>query len=83
VENSFTDKFNIFPNPTSGNLIVVFDAMQEELNISLYALDGKLLEIRSAKNITNLSFEIDAPAGIYLLKMYNNDQEAVVKVVKE
>jgi hypothetical protein len=83
VENSFADKFHIYPNPTTGNLIIAFDAMQEELNISLYALDGKLIESRSTKNITNLSFEIDATAGVYLLKMYNDKQEAVVKVVKE
>jgi hypothetical protein len=83
VENSFSDKFNIFPNPTSGNLIISFDAIQEELNLSLYALDGKLIESRSAKNMTTFSFEIEAPAGMYLLKMYNKNKEAVVKVVKE
>jgi hypothetical protein len=83
VENSFTDKFNIFPNPTSGNLIVAFDAMQEELNLSLYALDGKLIKNIISKSTITISFEIEAPAGNYLLKMQNNLHEAVVRIVKE
>jgi hypothetical protein len=83
IDNSFTDHFTIYPNPTTGQLSITFDAVQEDLNVSLFTLDGMLLENRTAKNTTNLSFEITAPAGIYLLRMSNQNQQATVRVVKE
>ncbi|MHC1777880.1 MAG: choice-of-anchor Q domain-containing protein [Lentimicrobium sp.] len=83
IDNTFTTNLNIYPNPTGGNLNIAFDAIQDELNVSLYSLDGKLLENRSAKNVTKLSFEIEAPAGIYVLKISNNYQAASLRIVKK
>jgi uncharacterized repeat protein (TIGR01451 family) len=83
IDNSFTDKFIIYPNPTTGQLFIQFDGVQDELSVSLYTLDGKLLESNITKNAAQLSYEINAPAGIYLLKISNKYQEATVRVVKE
>jgi hypothetical protein len=83
IDNSFTTNLNIYPNPTGGNLNISFDAIQDELNLSLYSLDGQLLKNHSAKNVSDLSFEIEAPAGIYLLKISNNYQAASLRVMKK
>jgi hypothetical protein len=81
-KNNWND-FTIYPNPTTGQLFIHFDAVQEDLNVALYSLDGKLLKTTTSENETHFSYEITAPAGIYLLKMSNNKQEATVRVVKE
>ena len=82
LENSFIDKFTIYPNPTAGQLFIHFDIVQEDLEVSLYTLDGKLLENSTNKNASHFSYEIKAPAGIYLLKISNNKHEATMRVVK-
>jgi hypothetical protein len=83
IENSFTDKFTIYPNPTNGPLTIHFDTIQDELNVSLYTLDGKLLDNTMTKNTSDFTYVIKAPAGVYILKISNNKQEATVRVVKE
>lgn len=82
-DNSFTDKINLHPNPTSGTLIISFDTIQEELNVSLFSLDGKLIYSRLNNYLFNTSFEIETPKGVYLLKIYNNFQAASMLVVKK
>jgi hypothetical protein len=83
-ENAFTRDCKIFPNPTHGKFSLIFDAVKEELNVSLYTLNGQLIEKRKVRNVTNLSFEIDEPAGIYLLKISDNrSQPTIIKIVKK
>ncbi len=83
IENSFIDLFSIYPNPTKGHLLIAFSEPQQELRVSLFTMDGKLLETKTDQNISELSYEFDAPAGVYLLKIANHQQEAFVRVVKE
>ncbi len=83
VENSMTEKFVLFPNPTNGEVTIVFENNQQEMNVSLYSILGQLLKQKTYHNSAAITFEIEGPVGVYLLKLHNNNQEATIRVVKE
>ncbi|MCD6067334.1 MAG: hypothetical protein K0S33_2160 [Bacteroidetes bacterium] len=68
--------FNLYPNPTSGNLTVEFDAVKtgENAAISVYAMDGKLLvksDLDVYSNTAQLSVK-DLQNGVYIIKFSKN-----------
>ena len=83
IENSMTENFIIFPNPTEGVVKIVFENDLEELNVSLFSIEGKLLKSKTFTNSSTITFEIEGSSGVYLLKLNSNNQEATIRVVKE
>jgi len=84
TENSFTDNFIYYPNPTDGNFTIEFDKTQENLTIRLHSISGKLIKNISYQNSKTIRLEINNPNGIYLLEiMGNNESKAVVRLIKE
>jgi hypothetical protein len=83
IENTLTENFIIYPNPTNGQVNIVFENNQEELSVSLLSIEGKLLESKTFTNSATITFEIEGSSGVYLLKLNINDQEATIRVVKE
>ena len=84
TENSFTDNFIYYPNPTGGNLTIEFDKIQENLTIRLLSISGKLIKNISYQNSKTIRLEINNPNGIYLLEiMGNNESKAAVRLLKE
>lgn len=72
-QNNFD--FNVFPNPTNGEINLIFNQSIPNGNIELYNMIGEKVV---SKQINNVSSEIlivnDLPKGIYILKLYNSDQ---------
>ena len=65
----------IFPNPTSGNLFLKIDniSIDEKLQISIFDLNGKLLnEMKLAQNMTFLDLT-QFPSGTYFLKIKSSE----------
>ncbi|MEX1001189.1 MAG: T9SS type A sorting domain-containing protein [Crocinitomicaceae bacterium] len=83
LENTLTDDFVLYPNPTSGEIKIVFESEQEKMKMSLYSISGQLLESKTYQNINEITFEIKDAPGTYLLKLNSGDHEAVIRVVKE
>lgn len=74
---------SIFPNPTRGEVKIVFENEQQEVSVSLLSITGQLLKNKTFHNSAAIMFEIDGPAGVYLLKLKCNGEEATIRVVKE
>ena len=84
IENSFLDNLRVYPNPTDGIIHIDFGKEQETLSISLYTLNGQLLENKSYKTSSFIKFEVNAPSGVYLLKISDSDnQEALIRIMKK
>jgi len=74
--------FNVYPNPTTGKITVELNEASSGVggNISIYSLSGQEL-IRGFASGPKTDFNVSAlPAGIYFVKMINNDQKSPVKV---
>lgn len=77
--------FNVYPNPTSDDLIIT----QNDLNIdqiSIYDLSGKLVRVEKWITEDNqLSFSLqDLAAGLYIIQAQNTDGKSVhsTKIIK-
>ena len=80
TENITNDKIKIYPNPTKGLFNI---ESQLELNYSIYDYSGK--EIITGKKDGNIQL-LDLSnfkSGIYLIKLFNNQEQFISKIIKD
>lgn len=83
ADNGVFDEMTAFPNPTNDDINLNFGENLETFKVELYSLTGKLIQSTSYHNSNAASFQINASAGIYMLKvMDGNNNQIVIKVVK-
>ena len=78
---NFTDfKVNIFPNPIKNELFI--NSQSKQLTkVEIFTILGKKVkEIR--ENIKKINVE-DLSSGLYLVKIYSQDESFVSKIIKE
>ncbi|MFK7750073.1 MAG: T9SS type A sorting domain-containing protein [Kordia sp.] len=84
TENSFSDTFNVYPNPTSGNFSIAFDKIHANLNVVLYSMTGKVIQKENVENASQIQLNIDSAVGIYILKIIgSNGETSFIKVIKK
>lgn len=79
------EKFSIAPNPTTGVVRVEManKELEEEREYSLLNLSGLLITTKTSKDPSQ-SFDLSGqPAGIYLIRIRQKDEEVVWRIVKE
>ena len=89
LDNNSTVIPSVYPIPTSDYLYVILpysDAYLE--NISLYTLDGRLVEIPNPKNWNNGNSKvtldlINTHSGMYLLKIGLSSHVSTIPIIKE
>lgn len=70
--DSYADRFSVFPNPTSG-AVTVTDNLNKLVSLQLFSSTGELLGVYSSQNgIIRLSLD-QQPSGVYLLLIRDND----------
>ncbi|MFT6166997.1 MAG: hypothetical protein ACJAV5_001490 [Vicingaceae bacterium] len=78
IENSLSDKFMVYPNPTEGNFSIKFENIQEFLTVRLLSLSGQVILDKTFLNSNLIDLEIDQANGIYLLEIRDGkDNKAV------
>lgn len=71
LKENFGNPFFIYPNPVSGNAIISFAGDMPVDQVSVYSIEGILLENRqlTEPKANNCLLELTLPPGIYLLKL--------------
>ncbi|QHI37213.1 hypothetical protein IMCC3317_25910 [Kordia antarctica] len=83
-ENSFSNTFKVYPNPTSGDFSIDFENTHKNLTVVLYSLTGQIVQKQHAENTSLIQLNIDKPAGIYILKIIGaNGENSYLKVIKQ
>ena len=82
AENSFGNQFSVYPNPTSGKLHLVFSENITKTNITVKTYLGQEIFKKSYTATNNIDLTLDGLAGIYFVEIVQNEQRAVIKVVK-
>lgn len=84
ISDVFGERFNLYPNPTLGDVNIDLGAFYSELSVTVSSLTGQTVWQQQITNTDNLSLSLDAPAGMYLVTLTNKQgQKRVLKLVKE
>jgi len=80
-ENIANEKFQVYPNPANSQL--TFDLPSGENKIVIFDLTGKMLA-NFTVNGNNYTHDINNfPAGLYIIKLQNEENIGMIKIVKE
>jgi len=89
LEGNNTSLFNIFPNPAKSMVTIDYQLSKEEnVNIELYNVSGKLQQIISSnevKSVGRYNTAIDITklkAGVYLVKAQIGNEKFIEKLIK-
>ncbi|MEI7801910.1 MAG: T9SS type A sorting domain-containing protein, partial [Bacteroidota bacterium] len=85
MQNDLSD-FNLFPNPTSDEILLEFsNAVDETVSIRIYDMAGREMKIASLeKGQTSLTIPLqDFPQGLYSLVIIGQNLREVRKVLKQ
>lgn len=74
-ELSTTEKLNLYPNPTSGN--VTLNGFTKDVEVQIFDLKGTLVKSVSAEANTELNIDMNSAVdGLYLIRVSANDGTA-------
>lgn len=86
VFNTSDFSMEVFPNPTNGKLTVKFGDIAGNVLFSVFDQSGRELQQITVETYEENIFEIDLTpyaVGVYILRIFANDMERHVKVVKD
>jgi hypothetical protein len=85
LSKKIADELQVFPNPTSGEILISGDMPDSPVNISLFSLQGKLISSYQSFPIGNqLKVNLNSEAinpGIYLLQINSSDKSQIRKII--
>jgi arabinan endo-1,5-alpha-L-arabinosidase len=75
--------FHIYPNPSEGSFeIEIFDLREnQEINLDIYSIDGKLIFNNVYKNTSNITFTNLLNKGIYQVKVTTGSKVMTQKLI--
>lgn len=84
IDNSIRESINVYPNPTSGLLNVEFGNTSVQ-KVTIYDALGKLIfENTISEDVDNLNINLsEYPAGIYLIRINQEEKIVMKKIVKQ
>ncbi|RLA18403.1 MAG: hypothetical protein DRQ62_13620 [Gammaproteobacteria bacterium] len=84
LENTSSEHFVVYPNPTDGKLSIEFDNIQGSLTARLFSLTGQLIMNRNFQNMNSFQLEINVPSGMYILEVIDGKgKKAAIRILKE
>ncbi|MDD2634545.1 MAG: T9SS type A sorting domain-containing protein, partial [Bacteroidales bacterium] len=82
LKNTYGTEIFVYPNPTNGRLTVELGQVYPETLVTIYDINGKLVNKLLFKNENILEFYINEISGTYLIDLQSGNQKALLKVVK-
>ena len=83
VDEEITKLFKIYPNPTTGQILIELTDNNQILNIQLYNILGEAVwheEIKVYTSLKRLDIS-DQPNGVYLLKIQVGDKKTTERII--
>ncbi len=75
--------FKVFPNPSEGLIIISVGSLEEEFNVRILDVTGKLLSSQNFNKSKNIEIQLNEAPGIYFLEIETASLKSKrVKVVK-
>ncbi len=81
-DNVFSDNIRIYPNPTSGNLMIDLGQQLSEISVEINDINGRVIRTEKFYNRRLIEMSLNEPAGIYFIKLVSDHNMAVFRVIK-
>ncbi len=85
-ENDLGKLFNVYPNPTNGNLTIQFNSVSRNTEINILDLPGKVVYQKQISNLNSTLEQIDLSGlsnGIYILQVKSDRGVSSERIVLE
>ena len=82
-DNSFGEGINIAPNPANENVIIELGT-ERDVNVSIFNIEGR--EVYSLDHINDAEIGVSLNGfsnGVYFVKVQSNNQQKVIKLIKQ
>ena len=84
LENDFGPALRVYPNPTTGKLIIELGQTFTGVILSIRNLRGQLINKQNFETAKQLDIEIEGPSAYYLIGIKTSEgKTALLKVLKE
>jgi hypothetical protein len=83
VDNGQPMVINVYPNPTLGNVTIDLVKQQNEVQITVYDMYGKLVYLNKYQDYKLIEFTFDAPPGIYYLNVNSGERSSRHKIIMQ
>lgn len=81
AQESFTDKFAVFPNPTTGDLIIQFEEGLKQKKVQIINLVGNVVYEQSYSSFQGTLDLKRLPKGVYLMYVFDADNTFSQRIV--
>jgi len=83
IENSFGNKFALYPNPTPGDFSFDLGENYQIITVHLTDLNGKTIQSVTYKDQQLVHLKLETSPGVYLLKIEAGNKKAAIRLVKK
>ncbi|MFK7784410.1 MAG: T9SS type A sorting domain-containing protein, partial [Crocinitomicaceae bacterium] len=74
--------FTIYPNPTTGEITLSYDAMESSVRIEVSNLLGQIVHNKTLYNTQNISLNIPGESGVYTVRVFDSSGVHSHKIIK-
>ncbi|MDG1333890.1 MAG: S8 family serine peptidase [Crocinitomicaceae bacterium] len=83
VDEIFGEQLEIFPNPTTGEITLNYDAEQSIVRIEITNVLGQLVDDRTLVNTGSISLNIPGESGVYTIRIFDSFGVHSHKIIKQ
>ena len=73
----------ISPNPTSGEIKIIFDNIYEDVLITIVDVNGRIIEKTMLNISDDVILNLNGDTGLYFVRVQTGDKMEILKVIKE
>lgn len=84
IENKIDNSFMAYPNPTSGQLSIVFKNEFSNMQITVRNIFGQVVFYKSYSSGRQIYLTLEGgAAGFYFIEIFDGDKQGIIKVLKD
>lgn len=75
-------EFSMYPNPTEGNVHLVFNEVNRNVSVEVRDVQGRLLSVQRFSNASQANISLEEAPGVYFLTIRSGSKHTTTKIVK-
>ena len=83
IDENASTPFNIYPNPTTGNISINLGKVQSKISATLTNYLGQVIFTKNYPSTDLINLEINGPSGMYFLRLESDGKVITKKIVKK